>query len=298
MPLSGAKPCRYTFAQMASRAEQKAAARAAREAKHREIVASKQRRQRLTVLAGIVAVAIAAVVVAIVVSSGGGGPPNTKAATKVPASSQKTVATYVNSDLAGIPQSNNTLGNPNAPVTVTEYGDLVCPVCADFAVTSEPELIASEVKTGKVKLVYKAFDTASSYANQSEFATSQAAALSAGLQGKEWNFILTVYYEQPTTIDGKAAEDLPYVNTTYLQSRAQQISGLNLIKWQAGLVNPTLLNQVSADLNSGKALGVGNVGTPSIIITGPRGQQYYDQNGSESAVPTLQQLQQLIAQVS
>jgi len=283
---------------MASRAEQKAAARAAREARHREIVASKQRRQRLTVLGAILAVAVAAVVVAIVVSSGS-SPASTKAATKVSKSSAKTVAGYVNSDLDGIRQSGNLLGNPSAPVTVTEYGDLVCPVCADFAVTSEQQLITDEVRTGKVKLIYKAFDTASSYANQSAFVTSQVAALSAGLQDKEWNFILTTYFEQPTTINGQDAEDVPYVTTSYLQSRASQIKGLNLINWQANLTSKKLANEVAADLTAGDAAGVDKVGTPSILVSGPGGTEYYDQNGSESSpVPTIAQLQAMITQSS
>jgi protein-disulfide isomerase len=297
MGLSGAKPCRYTSPQMASRAEQKAAARAAREARHQEIVAAKQRRQRLGVVGAIVAVAIVAVVVAIVVSSGGGG--GTKNAAKVPKSTQTTIAAAVNSDLAGIPQSGNVLGNPNAKVTITEYGDLVCPICADFANSSEPGVISELVRTGKAKLVYKAFDTASATANQSEFVTSQVAALAAGLQHKEWNFILTTYFEQPATINGQDAEEVPYVNTTYLQSRASQIKGLNLIAWQANLTNKALANEVGADLTSGDALGVDKVGTPSIIVAGPAGQQYYDQNGSESsAIPTVAQVQSLVSQVS
>jgi protein-disulfide isomerase len=282
---------------VASRAEQKAAARAAREARHQEIVAAKQRRQRLSVVGAIVAVAVVAVVVAIVVSSSGGG--SVKNAVKVSKSTAKTVGGYITPELAGIPQTDNVLGNPNAKVTITEYGDLVCPICAEFATTSEFQLIPAEVKTGQVKLVYKAFDTASSYANQSEFVTSQVAALAAGLQHKEWNFILTTYFEQPSTINGKDAEQVPYVTLNYLQTRASQIKGLNLIDWQASLVNKTLSNEVKADLTSGDALGVNKVGTPSIIVSGPGGTEYYDQNGSESsAIPTLQQLQALITQSS
>ena len=34
--------------------------------------------------------------------------------------------------LKGIPQHGTTLGNPKAPVTFTEYGDLQCPICKDF----------------------------------------------------------------------------------------------------------------------------------------------------------------------
>ena len=106
----------------------------------------------------------------------------------------------MNATLAGIPQHGNVLGNPNAPITITEYGDLVCPTCADFAVTTEPQIIAALVKTGKAKLVYRAFETASAYANGSQFVNTQVAARSAGLQDKEWNYLLL-------DLPGAAADD-------------------------------------------------------------------------------------------
>ena len=86
--------------------------------------------------------------------------------TQVSKSAKASAIATVDSTLAGIPQSGNVLGNPNAPVTITEYGDLVCPTCAAFAHRrpsrrSSPAL----VKTGKAKLVYRAFETASAYAN-------------------------------------------------------------------------------------------------------------------------------------
>ena len=117
---------------MASRAEQKAAARKAREAKQQELHAAATRRQRLLWLGGIVGVAVIALVVVVIASSNGGGSgpvhhSNSQTATAVAA---------VNQELHGIPQSGNTLGNPKAPVTITEYGDLVCPTCDDFALTS------------------------------------------------------------------------------------------------------------------------------------------------------------------
>jgi protein-disulfide isomerase len=172
---------------MASRAEQKAAARAAREAAHKELNAAQARRMRLIWLGGLAAAAALAIVIVVVAAGGGGGSKSTNS---------KTATATVAALLKGIPQSGNTLGNPKAAVTVTEFGDLVCPVCQDFALTSEAELISKDVRAGKVKLVYRGLETASSTANPGEYVASQVAARAAGLQGREWDYVLLWYHEQ------------------------------------------------------------------------------------------------------
>ncbi len=279
---------------VASRKEQKEAARRAREQAHSQLRSSQQRRFRLQLLAGVVAIVVIVAIVFIVASSGG-----TK--TKVASVNHKQAIATVTSLLKGIPQTEtttgDTLGDPKAPVTVTEYGDLVCPICDDFALTSEPELIATEVRTGKVKLVYRGLETASSDANGNEYVATQVAARAAGLQDLGWNYILLAYEEQPQTINGKDAETVPYITTAYLQGIASQIHGLNLIKWQSDLTSKALSDQVAADAAAAEQNGVS--GTPTVFVTGPKGTAEYDKNGTESsAIPTLAQLQTLIAQVS
>ncbi len=213
-------------------------------------------------LGGVVAVVIAAVVVVIIISSSGAG--TLKALTPSKLSNQaadgagyspKAAVADVKSLLDGIPQSGNTLGKPNAPVTITEFGDLVCSTCDAFALSSEPQLIQQEVRTGKVKLVFRADDTASGTANQSEWQATQVAASSAGLQDREWYYVLLIYDEQPITIGGQDAELVPYVSTSYLQNRAEQVPGLNLNKWQANLGNSTLIKQAQTDLSRGEGRG-------------------------------------------
>jgi len=283
---------------MASRAEQKAAARAAREQAAAQVRAQQRRRSQLTLLASVVAVVIAAVVVVIVVSSSGGGGKITGGVPDPSGDEQYYTAAQakvdVNGLLGGIPQSGNVLGNPSAPVTITEYGDLVCSTCDAFAVTSEPLLIAEEVKTGEAKLVYDADETASGYANGKEFVNTQTAARSAGLQDKEWNYIMLVYDEQPHLINNKDAELEPYVTTAYLQNRAQQVPGLNLIKWQANLVNPTLVKDVNNDVNRAAQLGVQS--TPAVFVQGPKGTIQWDK-GSDVLPATNQAISQLTALV-
>jgi protein-disulfide isomerase len=273
---------------MASRAEQKAAARALREQRHRELTAAQTRRTRLMWLGGLVVVAAVAVAV-VIAGSGGGKTGQASSGAKV------TALATVTSLLSGIPQTMDAngdpvLGNPKASVTVTEWGDLVCPTCDEFALTTEPQLISTEIRTGKAKLVYRAFDTASSYANEGEFATGQVAAKAAGLQGKGWSYVMLNYDEQPREINGQDAEDVPYYTTTYIQNLASQLKGqgLNLVNWQSNLTNSTLTHQVNVDGTSGTSVGVS--GTPGVYVSGPGGSGLIQTNSD----PTLAQTQSAI----
>ncbi len=73
-------------------------------------------------------------------------------------------------------------GSPDAPVTVTEYGDFQCPSCGDFANKLEPAFETQYVDSGKVRLIYHDFPLP-----QHEHAILAAsAARAAGEQGKFW----------------------------------------------------------------------------------------------------------------
>jgi protein-disulfide isomerase len=244
---------------MASRKEQKEAARERRLAEERARAEKQRRERRLRMLGGLVVGTIAVIVVIFAISSGGGSTTAPKANT--PAA--KNAAATVTKLLDGIPQQGNTLGNPNAKVTLTEYGDLVCPVCRDFALGSESQLIANEVRQGKVKIVYKALETASETANNSMFVPSQAAALAAGEQKLGWYYIELFYHEQ-------GDETTSYVTDNYLDGLASQVPGLNYSKWSSDRQAPTLANQVDADEQA--AANAGYNSTPTILIQGPKGQ--------------------------
>jgi protein-disulfide isomerase len=238
---------------MASRAEQKAAARAAREAAHRDLNAAQARRMRLMWLGGLVAAAALGIVVVVLAINGG----STATTTSKPAA-QATVDAL----LKGIPQNGNVLGKPSAPVTVTEFGDLVCPVCQAFALSTEPQLINDDVRAGRVKLVFRGLETASATANPGEYVASQVAARAAGLQKREWYYVLLWYHEQ-------GSEDTPYVTDSYMQGIAQQVPGLNLTSWEAARNDQSLANAVTADSHVASAAGFND--TPSLTITGPKG---------------------------
>ncbi len=264
---------------MASRKEQKEQARARRLAEEQARAESARRERRLRMIGGVVVLAVAIVAVAIVLSSGG----NSSATGLQKGKAANQTATAVQSLLSGIPQSGARLGSPTAPVTMTYYGDLQCPICQDFTLKGGfPQLVSNDVKAGKVQVIYRGFETATR--DPAVFKTQQLAALAAGAQQRFWNYAELFYREQ-------GAEGTGYVTESYLDGLAKQVTGLNLSKWQTDRSNSTLSNQVLTDEQTGTTAGVS--GTPTLVFKGPKGQV-----AASSSVPSYAQLEQAVKQVS
>lgn len=60
-----------------------------------------------------------------------------------------------NSLLHNIRQEGVSLGNPDAPVVLTEFADLQCPYCGAVAVVTLPRIIDRYVRNGQVRLVFR-----------------------------------------------------------------------------------------------------------------------------------------------
>jgi protein-disulfide isomerase len=259
---------------MASRTRQKEEARARRIAEEQARAERAARTRRVRTLGGVVIAAVIVIVAAVVISTS-----STSGGNPVKAGSKTANADFkaVNAELAGIPQHGNTLGSPTAPVTLTEYADLECPVCDSFALPTNrnnsdgeagsgylQQVINQYVRTGKVKIVYRSLETATGNGpNSSMWSQQQASAYAAGLQGKAWDYIELFYYEQQP-------ETNSYVNPAYLQGIAQQIPGLNLSKWASDSRSSTLQSQVASDDQSAASLGFQY--TPTLVVKGPKGQ--------------------------
>jgi protein-disulfide isomerase len=234
-----------------TRKQRREQARSERKAMEQAEAAGAARRKRLTQLGAVVA-AVVVVIVVILIATGGGGsskppPPTSTTATK-------TVA-LIHSEIGGIAQHGNTLGNPNAPVTLQYFGDLQCPICKDFTLGALPPIIQKWVRTGKVKIEYRSLETATR--EPEVFQTQQVAALAAGKQQKMWNFLETFYHEQ-------GEEDSGYVSESYLQGIASQVPGLSLPTWTSDRNNAKLADQVATDAQA--ANNAGFTGTPSFLI--------------------------------
>ncbi len=192
---------------MASRTKQKEEARARRLEEERARSLRARRDRRIRNVVGIVLVAVIVVVVAVVVSSGGA-----KKGGLQTGNEKNSTVTAVNTLLAGIPQSGARLGNPNAPVTMTYFGDYECPVCQAFTLEGGfPQLVQNDVRSGKVQVLYKSFCTATCNGpGQSVFNTQQVAGLAAGEQNKFWQYTELFYHEQGQEDTGYVNETLPH----------------------------------------------------------------------------------------
>ncbi len=233
-----------------TRKQRREQARGERKALEQAEAARAKRRTRLTQL-GIVVAVVVVVIVGIAIASGGGGK------TTVPPKSKEANATVaeVKTLIDGIPQSGNTLGDPNAPVTLKYYGDLECPICKEFTLNVLPTLIPKYVRTGKLRIEYHSLETATR--EPEVFKDQQVAAYAAGKQNLGWYYIETFYHEQ-------GEEDSGYVNEKYLQGIASQVPGLNLADWSTARSEPTYANQVDADAQAANQAGF--TGTPSFEL--------------------------------
>jgi protein-disulfide isomerase len=215
--------------------------------------ASAQRRTRLVQL-GVVAGIVITIVVVIAVATSGGG--KSKGLVTEKPGSTPPVVTEVSTLLNGIPENGDTLGSPAAPVTLQYYGDLECPVCRSFTEGALKPLIEADVRTGKLKIEYRALQSATG--EPETFRNQQVAALAAGKQQKAWYYIELFYHEQ-------GEEKTGYVTESYLQGLAKQVPGLDLTKWASDRSNPELANIVTSD---GQAANVfGFTGTPSFAMS-------------------------------
>jgi protein-disulfide isomerase len=161
----------------------------------------------------------------------------------------------INALLADIPQSANTLGEPNAPVTLEYFGDLECPFCRDFSLDVLPSIIQRWVRTGKLRIAYRALQTATR--DPDVFVAQQVAALAAGKQNKAWDFIETFFAEQ-------GEEGSGYVTDTYLEGIASQIPRLDLPRWTTDRKDPELVKEIADDAEAASQAGL--TGTPTFLL--------------------------------
>lgn len=230
-----------------ARREEAREARKALEAQHLQ---RQTRRRRLMQLGGAAVVAIVVIAIAVALGTSSSGPGNSHGSGKAVAN------TEVDKLIAGIPQSGNVLGNPNAPVKLEYFGDLECPICREFTLGAFPSIIANFVRTGKVKVEYRSMETATR--EPAVFREQQAAALAAGKQNLMWYYVELFYHDQ-------GEEDSGYVTPTFLRGLAEKVPGLNISRWEVERTNPAFQAQVEKDETAAGENGFN--GTPSFVLS-------------------------------
>jgi protein-disulfide isomerase len=189
--------------------------------------------------------AIAGVVVLIVVNankSSGGDASNLQSVGEV------------NRALAGIPQDGMLLGDPKAPVTLVEFGDLKCPVCAAFSKEIIPAVIDSKVRDSAARIEFRNYTII-----DDQSGPAGAAALAAGEQGRGWNFLEIFYRNQ-------GVETAPYADEVFLTAVAKAAGVRDIPRWDRERKSARLSGEVEATTEEAQRLGF--TGTPSFAVEG------------------------------
>jgi hypothetical protein len=103
----------------------------------RQKIMRQERRNRLITI-GLIAVGAIFIVIAVVY-------PNLKAPAEVKAIDPGTHPSA----------KDNSMGDPNAPITIEEFSDFQCPYCERFHQDTEPLLRQYYIDTGKVHFIYR-----------------------------------------------------------------------------------------------------------------------------------------------
>ena len=160
------------------------------------------------------------------------------------------------------------LGNPNAPITMVEFGDYQCTFCSKFFHETENSIITNYIKTGKVKILFKDYIILGQ-----DSINAANAAHCANDQKLFWEYHSMLY-------NNWAGEDTGWADLAHLHEFANTL-GLDMdvfstcmsdLKWNE------LVNLSSID---GQKLGVS--GTPTFFVIDQNndvikivGAQHYD----------------------
>jgi protein-disulfide isomerase len=165
----------------------------------------------------------------------------------------------VMAEFQGIPQDGATLGQADAPVEITEYGDMQCPACASSARNDIPNVVEEFVKPGIAKITFVPIAFLGDDSERGALG-AQAAVLQDGL----WPFITVLYHNQGSENSGWLTEDV-------MEAVAGAV-GMDAAKWKKdfdGKDDDVVATAYFEGLQKGEQANVPS--TPTFVFHGPDG---------------------------
>ena len=149
------------------------------------------------------------------------------------------------------------LGDPDAPITLVEFGDYQCHYCNVFFQSIEKDILKNYVDTGKVKIIFKDYNII----GEDSVKASQGAHC-ANDQGLFWEYHDILY-------SNWTGENNGWASSENLAIFAQQI-GLNMNKWSE-CMNKGSHSQIILKSND-DARTLQLTGTPAFFIINSEGE--------------------------
>ena len=254
-------------------------------------VRARQASPRALAIGGGIALAIViAIVLGVVLSGGsggGGGVVSSSDLQDLPATGTHSWAGSLagaadaNALFKGIPQNDQVLGNPKAPVDMQMFIDVQCPVCQNYEVTSLPTVVQKYIRTGKAQMQLKPWAFIGGAGSQSF--TGRLGVIAAAQQNKGYEYAKVLY-------DNQGAESSGWLNGREMAVIAASVDGLNLAQWRDD-VNSSA-SQATAKAVDTLATQKKVQGTPTILVGCTNGK--LQDVTTPGAAPTLQDTTQAI----
>ena len=187
---------------------------------------------------GFVVLIIAGLVVAGIYSSGSSG---------------SSSSGFVSTNAPAITAADWKEGNPNAKVTVIEYGDFECPACGSYFPIVQ-QVVANFSST--VLFVFRNFPL---YQVHPDAGISAQAAEAAGLQGKYWQMNALLYQKQ----NEWSSISPDQVVSQFFDGYAQSL-GLNVTKFNADISSSAVMNKIQTDVTGGTTAQIDH--TPTFFV--------------------------------
>ena len=149
------------------------------------------------------------------------------------------------------------LGDPDAPITLVEFGDYQCHYCNVFFQSIEKDIVKNYVDTGKVKIIFKDYNII----GEDSVIASQGAHCASD-QGLFWEYHDILY-------SNWTGENNGWASSENLAIFAQQI-GLNMNKWSE-CMNKGSHSQIILKSND-DARTLQLTGTPAFFIINSEGE--------------------------
>jgi protein-disulfide isomerase len=146
------------------------------------------------------------------------------------------------------------LGDPNAQVTLIEFGDYQCHFCNVHFHNTEHRLLENFIKTGKVKMIFKDFTIIGPDSVNAAHGTH-----CANDQGKFWEYHDILYNNWTGENNGWASSD-------NLLRFAQEIE-LDIDQWSDCMIDERYSQIISNSSKDARELGI--TGTPAFFVIGP-----------------------------
>jgi len=149
------------------------------------------------------------------------------------------------------------LGDPDAPITLVEFGDYQCFFCNKFFHNTEQKLLKNYVDTGKVKIIFKDFTIIGP-----DSMTAAHAAHCADDQDLFWEYHDMLY-------NNWNGENNGWASSENLLRMAQDV-GLNIDEFTDCMLNEIHTQIISASNADARTLGL--TGTPGFFVISPSNQ--------------------------